>query len=490
MTEVRTIRPQAGFQTLLVTCPITDICADGGRGSGKSYAAVLRFLAHREKCGGLARGAFFRKTYKQMGELEQITKQLFTPLNAVFRSGEHYDWTFPDGSTLLLRHLDKDGDEENLMGFSMSFLCFDEAGNWPDPKQLDKLRAVLRGPAPEKVFMITCNPAGAGSRWIRDRYIKPSQPLVPFKWRPQPTEAPNLWVESIRIPSVLEDNPILMASTPDYASTLAAVGGAALYRAWRYGDWDTVEGAYFDRWDPKVHTYDPLLFKEASYYPRWIGIDWGYAHVSAAYWFLHDGNTIRTYRELVAGQLSPPDLARAVAALNRGDDISAIYLSHDAFQVRHSPRTIASEFGTMAVNLGLPWPLQADKKDRVGGAALIRSLLYDNSLKVSHACPRLIETIPTLQVDPDKPEDVLKVAVDEDDIYDAFRYGIKVSARHAVKPLEQRIMERVTSKDPNAARFQWMHSRDIEMGLRPDVDYRRDQSYDSYLDLLVEMGRK
>jgi hypothetical protein len=49
-------------------------------------------------------------------------------------------------------------------------------------------------------------------------------------------------------------------------------------------------------------------------------------------------------------------------------------------------------------------------------------------------CARLIETLPALQHDPNRPEDVLKVAADEDgvggdDAADALRYLVATKAR-------------------------------------------------------------
>jgi hypothetical protein len=49
-------------------------------------------------------------------------------------------------------------------------------------------------------------------------------------------------------------------------------------------------------------------------------------------------------------------------------------------------------------------------------------------------CGRLIETLPTLQHDPNRPEDVLKVDADEDgiggdDCADALRYAVATKAR-------------------------------------------------------------
>jgi hypothetical protein len=55
-------------------------------------------------------------------------------------------------------------------------------------------------------------------------------------------------------------------------------------------------------------------------------------------------------------------------------------------------------------------------------------------VRIVNRCARLIETLPMLEHDPRRPEDVLKVDVDEDgnggdDAYDSFRYGLMEAPR-------------------------------------------------------------
>jgi phage terminase large subunit len=56
------------------------------------------------------------------------------------------------------------------------------------------------------------------------------------------------------------------------------------------------------------------------------------------------------------------------------------------------------------------------------------------TLFIHRRCARLIETLPTLQHDPNRPEDVLKVDADEegvggDDAADALRYLVATKSR-------------------------------------------------------------
>ena len=78
--------------------------------------------------------------------------------------------------------------------------------------------------------------------------------------------------------------------------------------------------------------------------------------------------------------------------------------------------------------------------DRVNGWAEVLQLFGDAEagivprLFIHRRCGRLVETLPALQHDPHRPEDVLKVDCDEDgvggdDAADALRYLVSTRAR-------------------------------------------------------------
>ena len=101
----------------------------------------------------------------------------------------------------------------------------------------------------------------------------------------------------------------------------------------------------------------------------------------------------------------------------------------DVFARRGTELTVAEQYARQGIDLS-PAPT-----DRVSGAAEVLALLGDVEagirprLRVFDRCRRLVECIPVLQHDPHRPEDVLKVDVDEDgnggdDPYDALRYGV------------------------------------------------------------------
>jgi hypothetical protein len=99
----------------------------------------------------------------------------------------------------------------------------------------------------------------------------------------------------------------------------------------------------------------------------------------------------------------------------------------DVFASDWNGRSIAHAYGELGVQFTMA------NMDRVSGWAAVLRRLGDPSngarprLYIHSRCARLIECLPALQHDPNRPEDVLKVDIDEDgnggdDAADALRY--------------------------------------------------------------------
>jgi len=121
-------------------------------------------------------------------------------------------------------------------------------------------------------------------------------------------------------------------------------------------------------------------------------------------------------------------LARNGVSLQR---LSTFVVGGDAFAQRGDSQalTIAEQYSQLGIHL------TRANMDRINGAAAILTLLGDPDrglpvrLQISERCVHLIECLPSMEHDPKRPEDVLKVDVDDngdggDDPYDALRYGV------------------------------------------------------------------
>jgi hypothetical protein len=145
--------------------------------------------------------------------------------------------------------------------------------------------------------------------------------------------------------------------------------------------------------------------------------------------------------EHVEGRWLVPRYAAAIKAMlaryqYRVEDLWQFVAGDDVFARRGGEKTIAEQYLAEGIEL-----VPADM-DRVNGAAEMLARLGDVEanppipprLFVFDRCRRLIECIPQMQHDPHRPEDVLKVDIDEDgvggdDPYDSCRYGVMVRSK-------------------------------------------------------------
>jgi hypothetical protein len=262
--------PHPGPQTLLVTCPVGDVLYGGARGGGKSAGLLMDFCGHAARYGAAARGILIRRSYPEFDELIRQAQQFLAPLGWTWTAAgsEPRTWTAPNGATLRLRYLESDTDAANYQGHSYTWVGIDEAGNFPSAKPIDLLRATLNRVRDIPGHLrLTGNPGGVGHSWLKARYITPARPGQVF--------VSELGTEAVFIPSSIEDNPSLGL---EYEATIKAAtfGNDALWKAWRYGDWDAIAGAAFSEWDATKHVI-PARAHKLPQDETFIGLDWGYA---------------------------------------------------------------------------------------------------------------------------------------------------------------------------------------------------------------------
>lgn len=445
-TSVGIYRPQPGPQTAMLECPAQDIFVGGARMGGKSYGALGAFAIYAAKYGEHAVGGVFRKSFTELKDIWAKSRRIFGPMGWKANEGKH-EWRDPkSGATLSMHYLERDEDAEVYQGWDLPFQIFEEIGNFETSRPMDLLFGSLRSSAEiPKVRIATGNPGGRGHQWVKKRYIDGHKPYEIFTYQPQPDLAPEIFLTSCFIPATLDDNPIAIKNNPNIEATLAAatMGNAALYKAWRRGDWDAVVGAYFDVFSESRHVYTDQS-EVLSYYPRWIAIDWGFKHDAAVYWFASDGEgRIWITREIVVNRLDSPALGKMIADATPEVErpfTDAVYLSPNVFDKDSSMKTIASQISAELVKFGLPQCSRADDA-RISGWMLMYQLFSQDRLRIHNRCRRAIDCIPVLQRDPKHPEDVQKA--EGDDPGEAIRYGIKTRDALLVVPEKIRITKRL-----------------------------------------------
>lgn len=245
-------RPNPGPQSWLLQCPVEDVFYGGARGGGKTDGALGDFALHAQRYGAQARGILFRRTYPELEDVIRRSRELYAALGATWSASER-TWHFPNGGTLRMRYLDHDSDADHYQGHAYTWMCFEEAGNWPTPEPLDKLRACLRtavGGGVRIRLLLTGNPGGIGHFWLKKRYIDPSKPMQPFRV----DLGDGMTFLRVFIPAKLDDNPHLTQNDPGYRARLRLAGPGWLVKAWLDGDWTgpPVGGFFQPGW---LHTY-------------------------------------------------------------------------------------------------------------------------------------------------------------------------------------------------------------------------------------------
>jgi hypothetical protein len=432
-------KANAGPQTAFVECDVPDVFYGGARGGGKTDALIGDFLGHGAKYGANARGILFRKSLPELEEVIRRTREIYLPLGWKYREMKH-EWLAPNGATLRLAYLEHDADADHYQGHQYTWMAFDELGNWASPAPIDRLWASLRSAAGVPcVRRSTGNPGGPGHAWVKKRYIDDG-PYNVRRFYPI-TGRQDIFIEHVFIPSTLDDNPKLRENDPTYEARLASAGSTELFRAWRHGDWEVLAGQYFDLFNPVDHCLRAGEYAIEPWHPKWIGMDWGYKDHSAIYWDRSDERQeVVTYRELYVNGQTPEDLGRMIARkMKPSERLDDFFLSRDAFDKRHSERTIADELydgisrecAIIAAETGvaphIPRPTRCDT-DRKGGWMLMYQMLKNGTWKIDYdACPNLVECLPLMIRDPKDIEDVLES--DFDHAPDAARYSLKSRLR-------------------------------------------------------------
>ena len=436
--------PQPGPQTALLQCPIFEVFYGGARGGGKTESSIGDWLQHSNEYGENAIGIFFRRKLVQLAEVIARTKQIFPKLGAKYNE-QKKEWLMANGARLKFAYLERDSDAEEYQGHSYTRIYIEELTNFPSSSPIDKLRATLRSGAGVPVGMrLTGNPGGPGHNWVKKRYIDPDK-----KGYKVITEDMEIELDGIKrtvslsrvfIPSKIGDNGLLMRNDPTYILRLRQSGSAALVKAWLEGNWDIVDGAFFDEWDERIHVLDThiILPRLEPQLLRFRAFDWGSAKPFSVGWYaLLDKDLPYKDRFLPKGALVKFQEWYGASGPNKGLKMTAdlvakgIVEREKGMRIRYGvadPAIFIRDGGpsigeTMAIHR-VSWR-RADNK-RIAGAEAVRQRRVGQDglpmLYFCDCCEDSIRTIPVLQHDEDNPEDVDTES--EDHAYDETRYAM------------------------------------------------------------------
>lgn len=437
-------QPQPGPQTALLECPIFEVFYGGARGGGKTESSIGDWLQHSALYGEEAIGIFFRRKLVQLAEVIARTKQIFPKLGAKYNE-QQKTWTMANGARLKFAYLERDSDAEEYQGHNYTRVYVEEVTNFPSPAPIDKLRATLRSGAGVPVGMrLTGNPGGAGHNWVKKRYIDPNP-----KGYQVISEEMEIEVDGVKrtvslsrvfIPSKIGDNQLLMRNDPTYILRLRQSGSAALVKAWLEGNWDIVDGAFFDEFSDELHVLptDEFLALMNPGMLRFRAFDWGSARPFSCGWYVILDKDYRIggkvlpkkalvkYREWYGAsgpnkglKMTADMVARGIAEREKGEVIR-YGVADPAIFARDGGPSIAE---TMSV-YRCQWR-RADNKRKAGWESLRQRLTGDGTVPMLYfcdCCEDTIRTLPVLQHDEIDSEDLDTDG--EDHAADETRYAV------------------------------------------------------------------
>jgi hypothetical protein len=399
-----------------------DVLYGGAAGGGKTVALVMEGIKACVRYPGIRVGAF-RRTYSELEEsmLAELSNFGFAKVLGAQWNGTKYNLTFPNGSRIMFRYAETLVDATRRQGGQYQLLLFDERTLTP-PEVCSFLESRLRS-GREDIPVIGIrsgtNPGGIGHGDVKRRYVDATDNGTKII-----TDKRNRTVRFI--PSKLSDNPHV---NPEYAQDLDALPDA-MRAAFRDGSWTAFSGQVFEEWNVDLHIVP--RFAIPAGWPRYNGIDYGFAAPWAVLWGAQDQDgRVWIYREVTATKVIEREQARRILAAEPADEIVGVRSADPAMWQRSGEAlSVADQYAAEGVVV-----IPADN-DRLVGKQRVHSYLANGPACRYHreqgldecpmlhvlqgTAPELTRTLPNLPYDPRHVEDVDTRG--EDHQYDALRY--------------------------------------------------------------------
>lgn len=396
----------------------------GARGGGKSHWGFAQVFV--DDCGRVPglKFLYLRKVGK--AGREQVQDLRRTVLHSVpheYKASEGVLVRRDNGSRVVLGHFQTDRDIDAYLGLEYDGVLVEEATQLTARKVKD-ISTCVRTSKPTWAWRprmyLTTNPGNVGHAWFKAAFIAPLR---------AGRESDTRFVQA-----TVRDNPHV---NPEYRANLEALTGWQR-KAWLDGDWDCLAGQFFTGFDRDVHVIKPTSPVPLSWRLA-LSLDYGYTHQTVVTLLARtpDGERHALDRHRGRRMLTPQHDAgiRAMLARNGVEPrrVPRFVAGSDVFASRHDGKSVADAYSALG------WELEPADMDRLNGAAEILAGLgckggddgprVPPTLFISERCPELAESLPALEHDPARPEDVRKVDCDDDglggdDDYDSFRYGV------------------------------------------------------------------
>ena len=416
------------------------IAFGGARGGGKSWSVRVKAVLLAFRYAGIKQ-MIMRRTYPELyaNHIKPLLQML--PQGTYKYNDSKKEVTFPNGSSILFRYCNNDKDLLNYQGTEIDILYIDEATQFTE-EQYKILIACVRGVNnfPKRVYL-TCNAGGIGHQWVKRLFITKS-----YKDGEKPEEYSF-------IQSLVTDNKALLKEQPEYISQLEALP-PKLREAWLYGNWDIFEGQFFEDFIDKpehyidrvgTHVIEPFEIPDGWQIYR--SFDFGYNKPFSCGWWAIDYDGV-AYRILeLYGCTKTPNEGVKWIPDKIFSEIANIEREHRWLKGKRiigvaDPSIWDSSRGESVADCAAKHGVyfSAGDNERLAGWMQVHyRLAFDEEgfpmMYIFSNCKAFIRTMPLLQFDEHKPEDLDTDG--EDHVADEVRYfcmSRPIKPRQAAKP--------------------------------------------------------
>jgi len=421
-------KPNPGPQTAALERDEFEILYGGARGGGKTEGGLAWMIEPEYISNKLYRGLVIRRNADDLSDWSARAEVFYAHTGARL-TGKPPIIKFPSGAFIRTGHLKDEHAYTKYQGHEYQKILVEELTQIPREKDYEMLISSARSTVPELPAQVfnTTNPGGVGHVWVKSRFVDVAR-LKTYYYAGGKRSR-------VFIPAKVDDCPQITDNDPGYVYFLESIKDDKLRRAWRYGDWDTFSGQFFEMWSNEIHIVKPFLIPEQ--WNRFRGLDWGYfPGFGSVGWFAidYEGNHY-IYREFYEQQNTPTIMARKVLSMTDPKENIITTLADPSIWTRSqyvkdfkeddTTESIADIF----IREGL-YCTRANN-NRVSGWAKMRDMLYwDSNLKpklfIFENCVNTIRTIPGLVHDDTRVEDVDTDG--EDHLADLIRYVLMHTA--------------------------------------------------------------
>lgn len=433
---------------------VEELFFGGAVGGGKSDFLLGDFGQDVPRYGPNWQGIVFRKSYPQLEELINRAAQLYPPWFCMKWKDMWMVGTktihWPNGATLKFRHLEDEDAWTEYQGHAYGWIGFDELPQWHSPKAYLELKTRLRNgaiPIPNKRIRGTGNPGGVGHGWIKKYFGIDRHPHGSVLLAPE-TEG---GMRRMFIRSRVQDNKILLANDPQYINRLKDLGSEVLVRQYLEGDWAVVAGAFFGEFSVNRHVIPP--FKIPKDWTKFRSFDWGAAAPFSVGWYAVAGDdtvvngvliprgALVKYREwygareqnkvMVGIKMPIEEIASGILAREEEDEVISMSVADPKLMSEDGGPSLAERaskvYRIKENGQKVYCTFQKADNERKTGWDMVRMRLKgevdtaDPMLFFFTTCEDTIRTLPGLQHDKNKPEDVDTKG--EDHCGDELRYS-------------------------------------------------------------------